>query len=274
MTAPSLNAVPNVGIKLDSENAYRHRLRQLQEQLLAIQQALFRSGQRALVVFEGADASGKGNTIRRITELMDPRSFRVHPIGQPNPVEQGRHYLWRFFRHLPPPGRVAIFDRSWYGRVLVERVEGLASEDQWHRAYREINELERWLVDDGVRLCKFYLSIDRDEQARRFKARLEDPLKSWKLTEEDLRNRARWDDYQEAANQMFTKTHTSLAPWYLIDARHKRPARIAVMEQLVAVLGKDLDTRPPRVDSAFLKTANKALAPTQSSKAQRKKSQS
>lgn len=270
MTAPSLNAVPDVGIKLGTEKAYRQRLRQLQEQLLAIQQALFRSGQRALVVFEGADASGKGGTIRRITELMDPRGFRVHPIGQPNPEEQGRHYLWRFFRHLPPPGRVAIFDRSWYGRVLVERVEGLASEDQWQRAYREINELERWLVDDGVRLCKFYLSIDRDEQARRFKARLEDPLKSWKLTEEDLRNRARWDDYQEAANQMFTETHTLLAPWYLIDAQHKRPARIAVMERLVAMLGKDLDTRPPRVDSAFLKAANKALAPTKSGKARRK----
>lgn len=274
MTAPSLNAVPATGIQLASEKAYRDRLRDLQEQLLTIQQALFRSGQRALVIFEGADASGKGGTIRRITELLDPRGFRVHPIGQPNLEEQGRHYLWRFFRHLPPPGRIAIFDRSWYGRVLVERVEGLASADQWQRAYREINELERWLVDDGVRLCKFYLSIDRDEQARRFKARLEDPLKSWKLTEEDLRNRTRWDDYQEAANQMFNETHTALAPWYLIDAQQKRPARIAVMEQLVTTLGKDLDISLPRVDSAFIKAANKALAPAESSKTRRKRSKS
>jgi len=256
----SLDTPPDLGIKLRSEKAYRSQLRDLQEQLLNIQQALFRSGGRAVLVFEGSDASGKGGSIRRITELMDPRGVRVHPIGQPNPEDQGRHYLWRFFRHLPPPGRVAIFDRSWYGRVLVERVEGFASPAQWQRAYREINELERWLVDDGVRLCKFYLSIDREEQARRFQARLEDPLKNWKLTEEDLRNRARWDDYQHAANQMFAETHTETAPWHLIDAQDKRLTRIAVMQRAVEVLGSDLDTAPPPVDSAFVKAARKALA--------------
>ena len=272
MTAPSLNAVPATGIKLSSEKVYRRRLRKLQEQLLNIQQALFRSGERAVLVLEGADASGKGGTIRRITELMDPRGYRVHPIGQPNPEEQGRHYLWRFFRHLPPPGRVSIFDRSWYGRVLVERVEGFASPAQWQRAYREINELERWLVDDGIRLCKFYLSIDPEEQAQRFLARLDDPLKSWKMTEEDLRNRARWSEYEAASNQMFAETHTAWAPWHLIDANNKRAARIAVMEHTVNALSRDLDTTSPPVDSRFAKTARKALSTPKGRKGRGKKS--
>ena len=268
MNAPSLDRLPDTGIELASKKAYRNRLRRLQVQLLNIQQALFRSGGRAVLVFEGSDASGKGGTIRRITELMDPRGYRVHPVGQPNPEEQGRHYLWRFFRHLPPPGRVAIFDRSWYGRVLVERVEGFARPAQWQRAYREINELERWLVDDGVRLCKFYLSIDREEQGKRFRARLDDPLKNWKLTDEDLRNRARWDDYQDAANQMFSETHTETAPWQLINAQRKRPARIAVMQRIVDVLGRDLDTTPPAVDSDFRAAAREALGPATDQAAQ------
>ena len=147
-------------------------------------------------------------------------------------------------------------------------MEGFARPAQWQRAYREINELERWLVDDGVRLCKFYLSIDREEQGKRFRARLDDPLKNWKLTDEDLRNRARWDDYQDAANQMFSETHTETAPWQLINAQRKRPARIAVMQRIVDVLGRDLDTTPPAVDSDFRAAAREALGPATDEAAQ------
>ena len=147
-------------------------------------------------------------------------------------------------------------------------MEGFARPAQWQRAYREINELERWLVDDGVRLCKFYLSIDREEQGKRFRARLDDPLKNWKLTDEDLRNRARWDDYQDAANQMFSETHTETAPWQLINAQRKRPARIAVMQRIVDVLGRDLDTTPPAVDSDFRAAGREALGPATDEAAQ------
>jgi len=236
VTAPSLNAVPDAGIRLDSEKAYRQRLRQLQEQLLAIQQALFRSGQRALVVFEGADASGKGGTIRRITELMDPRGFRVHPIGQPNPEEQGRHYLWRFFRHLPPPGRVAIFDRSWYGRVLVERVEGFAGDDEWRRAFAEINDFEDQLIESDIVLLKFWLQISKDEQLGRFKAREVTPHKRWKLQDEDWRNRERWDAYNVAAHEMIQQTSVSNSPWILVENESKHYGRIKVLNAVCDAL--------------------------------------
>lgn len=259
MTAPSLHNPPPTAVAFASRKDYESQLEGLQEQLLGIQLALARSGERAIIVFEGVDASGKGGAIRRITRLMDPRGYRVHAVSAPSAEEQSRHYLWRFFRRLPPAGRIAIFDRSWYGRVLVERVEQLASEAAWQRAYREINELERWLTDDGVRLCKFYLSIDKDEQARRFEARLRDPMKSWKFTEEDLRNRRQWDAYFTATNEMFAATHTDHAPWELIEAGDKRSARVAILGKLAAQLGANLAVTPPRPKPDLLAAAAEEL---------------
>lgn len=259
MKTPNLSRPSSLGMEFDDKSVYERELAARQQHFLNIQQALFQNNERAIVLFEGPDASGKGGVIRRATHWLDPRGYRVHAIGAPTDAEQGRHYLWRFFQHLPPPGRIAIFDRSWYGRVLVERVEGLTQAAAWQRAYREINEFERWLVDDGVRLCKVYLSIDADEQARRFIQRLNDPRKYWKLTEEDLRNRERWDDYVAAANDMFAKTHRRRAPWHLVDARHKWQARVHVLGILNAVLGRGLNVKLRAIDPSFLSAASKAL---------------
>ncbi|MEE4202426.1 MAG: polyphosphate kinase [Halieaceae bacterium] len=253
--APSLNRLVSLDKDFKSRKDYEQCLEAHQQTLLQIQQALFRTNERAIVVFEGPDASGKGGVIRRATQWLDPRGFRVHAVGAPRAEEQGRHYLWRFFQHLPPPGRIAIFDRSWYGRVLVERVEELTEESAWRRAYREIKEFERWLIDDGVRLCKVYLSIDRKEQDRRFEERLSNPRKYWKLTEEDIRNRLRWDDYSAAADEMFQETHTKKAPWHLIDGRHKWRTRVHVLGLLCDVLSEGLDIEPPSVDPELLRAA-------------------
>ena len=259
MSTPHLSAITPLKDEFDSKKAYGKALEELQEQMLYIQQALYRQEERAIIVFEGSDASGKGGIIRRMTQLMDPRGFRVHAIGKPNPREQGRHYLWRFFQHLPPPGRIAVFDSSWYGRVLVERVEGFASDAEWQRAYQEINEFERWLTDDGVRLIKVFLSIDEKEQSKRFVERLSNPRKYWKLTDEDLRNRQKWDDYVEATNDLFAHTHTNNAPWLLVDGRHKWRARVHVLRQVIESLSAGIDVEPPAIDPSLLDAAQEAL---------------
>lgn len=259
MATPHLSSVESLVIEFKSHKDYEKQLQALQEQLLHIQQALFHAGERAIILFEGTDASGKGGIIRRMTQMMDPRGFRVHAIGAPHPEEQGRHYLWRFFQHLPPKGRIAIFDRSWYGRVLVERVEAFATEAEWSRAYQEITEFERWLTDDGVRLVKIYLSIDREEQDKRFIERLSNPRKYWKLTEEDLRNREQWDAYTEAVNDMFAKTHSQHAPWQVLDGHHKWSTRVRVLENIVEQLSSNLVIDPPEIDEALLEQARSIL---------------
>lgn len=259
MPPPTLNNAFTIGGDFESKADYQATLEQLQTQLLHVQQAIYRTNQRAVIVFEGTDASGKGGAIRRATATLDPRGYRVHAIGTPNPEDQGRHYLWRFFRQLPPPGRIAIFDRSWYGRVLVERVEGLASRDEWQRAYREITELERWLTDDGIHLIKIYLSIDKDEQARRFEERLNNPSKQWKLTDEDLRNRQQWDAYIAAANDLFQETHTDYAPWQIVNGQSKWKARITVLQLLVDQLSENVGASPSALDSEFERRARAAL---------------
>lgn len=259
MSTPHLSNVTPLDDRVTTKDAYEQALVHAQEQLLHIQQALYQAGERVVLVFEGTDASGKGGIIRRTTQLLDPRGFRVHAVGKPTPDEQGRHYLWRFFRHLPPPGRIAIFDRSWYGRLLVERVEHFAAEHEWQRAFGEIVEFERWLTDDGVRLVKVFLHIDRDEQAQRFEARLSDPRKYWKLTEEDLRNRRNWDHYIEATNDMFARTHTTNAPWHLVDARRKWQARLYVLELLTTSLSRGLIIDPPALDPELLRQAREEL---------------
>ena len=184
-------------------------------------------------MYEGWDASGKGGNIQRITEKLDPRGYHVWSISAPNEVERQYHYLWRFWTHIPARGQIAIFDRSWYGRVLVERVEKFAKKEAWKRAYRELRDFERLLVDDGTVLIKFWLHISKDEQMKRFKEREDDPFKTWKIGPEDWRNREKWDDYVEAAEEMFAETDTPDAPWHLIAANDKHYARIATARIVV-----------------------------------------
>jgi len=196
---------------------------------------------RGLVaVFEGNDAAGKGGAIRRVTAALDPRRFRVRRVGPPDEAERARPWLWRFWRDLPPPGCAALFDRSWYGRVLVERVEGLAEEADWRRAYAEIRDFERQLQDGGLVLAKFWLAIDKETQRERFEAREAVPFKRFKLTPEDWRNRARWDDYAEAAEAMLAETDRPRAPWTPVPAVDKRLARVIVLETLCGRLEKAL----------------------------------
>jgi polyphosphate kinase 2 (PPK2 family) len=183
-----------------------------------------------LVLFEGWDASGKGGAIKRLVQKLDPRGYVVHPIAAPSGEDKEHHYLWRFWRRLPDTGKLALFDRTWYGRVLVERVEGFAARDEWKRAYREINIFERQLIDRGFGLAKFWMHVTPEEQLQRFEARKTDPFKSWKLTDEDWRNREQWDVYKEAVDEMLLKTSTPRAPWTVVEGNDKLFARVKVLE--------------------------------------------
>ena len=193
-------------------------------------------------MFEGPDAAGKGGAIRRVNEALDARNYQVHGIAAPTDEEKAQHYLWRFWRCLSRAGVITIFDRSWYGRVLVERVEGLATEDEWRRSYAEINEFEDQLIDHGIVLVKYWVHITKDEQFARFKLREKTPYKRWKLTDEDWRNRDRWDEYEQAVNDMVQYTSTSAAPWTLVEGNDKRFARVKVVktfcDRLTAALGE------------------------------------
>jgi polyphosphate kinase 2 (PPK2 family) len=225
--------------RIDPE-LYRARLAELQQRLaLATRHPEF--AQRNVVcVFEGMDAAGKGGAIRRLTQALDARRYRTIPIASPVDEERAQPYLWRFWRHLPGPGRFTIYDRSWYGRVLVERVEGFCSSSDWLRAYGEINDFEAQLVRHGTIICKFWLQISKAEQLKRFKAREKSRFKRFKITEEDWRNRDRWDDYQIAASDMVERTSTPDARWTLVAANDKNHARIQVLETIVTAIEKAL----------------------------------
>ena len=197
-----------------AEDEYKPKLKNLQLKLLGLQRELSETRNSVLVVFEGPDAAGKGGAIKRLVERLDPRLYRVHSIVKPTQEEYQRHYLWRFWNKLPPYGQMTVFDRSWYGRVLVERVEGFAAEKEWRRAYEEINEFERCLTDDGTLIVKIYLHISKEEQLGRFKRREADPYKHWKINDEDWRNRRKWDEHNVAAQEAFTRTSTARAPWH------------------------------------------------------------
>jgi polyphosphate:AMP phosphotransferase len=225
----------DLSARLDREE-YRERLDELQAEARKLTSKARRKGLSTALVFEGWDAAGKGGAIRRITAAMDARDFHVVPIAAPTDEERARHYLWRFWRHLPRAGRTVIFDRSWYGRVLVERVEGFAREDEWRRAYSEINEFESQFVEHGMLVRKFWLHIDPDEQMHRFREREKTAYKKYKLTDEDYRNRERWDDYVAAVNEMVARTSTAAAPWILVSANDKRWARVRVLEELCSGL--------------------------------------
>jgi polyphosphate:AMP phosphotransferase len=208
---------------------YKKQLQECQARLNQLHRKALKKKISTILLFEGPDAAGKGGAIRRITAALDARHYQVIPIAAPTDEERAHHYLWRFWRHLSRAGRINIFDRSWYGRVLVERVEGFAAEAEWKRAFAEINEFEEQLTDHGILLLKYWVHITKDEQLERFEARKQIPHKRWKLTEEDWRNREKWDDYEWAVNDIVEHTSTHSAPWVLVEGNDKRFSRIKVI---------------------------------------------
>ena len=238
---------------------YETKLARLQVRLKEISLAYQAQSHRAVIVLEGWDASGKGGVIRRLHWPLDPRGLKVWPIGVPTPEELDRHYLYRFWTRLPRSGQLVVFDRSWYGRVLVERIEGYAAKTAWQRAYSEINEFERLLDDDGIRLVKLFLHVTPEEQLARFRARFDNPLKRWKLSMDDLRNRARWAEYEAAIEEMFCKTATVRQPWTVIPANSKYYARLAAIGAIVKRLADGVDLAPAGLDPGFEQRARKLL---------------
>ena len=220
---------------------YKKKKKDLQKRMEKLHNQMYLQRVPVVLAFEGWDAGGKGGAIKRITQCMDARGYEVVPIASPNDIEKAHHYLWRFWNHFPKDGHMAIFDRTWYGRVLVERVEGFATEEEWKRAYQEINDMEAHLVKSGTIVLKFWMHIDKDEQEKRFKQRMETPEKQWKITDEDWRNRDKWDDYEKAVDEMMLRTSTTEAPWHIIEANSKLYARIKVLEIVVEALEKRLE---------------------------------
>ncbi len=235
-STPTLGAV-DFNLRLEREE-YRQQLLPLQLELRSLAYSLYQQQRSLVVVYEGWDASGKGGNIRRVTERLDPRGYEVFSIASPTGEDSTHHYLWRFWRRLQPPRekQILIFDRSWYGRVLVERVEGFADPTEWKRSFREINDFERQLIDHGILLVKFWVHISKEEQLQRFEHRRQTPHKRWKITDEDWRNRKKWDDYQEAVDDMLLKTSTLRAPWTIVEGNDKLYARIKSLQTLVEVL--------------------------------------
>jgi polyphosphate:AMP phosphotransferase len=219
---------------------YKPALDDLQEEVGRLGWLASAHARSTVVVFEGWDAAGKGGAIRRLTRALDARLYKVHSIAAPSEEERAHHYLWRFWRHVPRAGHFTIYDRSWYGRVLVERVEGFASETEWRRAYREINDFEEQLVEGGVSLVKIFLHIDPDEQLRRFEERQSVAYKRHKITEEDWRNREKWGAYRAAIDDMVARTSSAVAPWTLVPANDKRSARLDVLRAVRDRLRTDL----------------------------------
>ena len=212
-----------------SNKDYKKQIDELQERARLVSHFSYKKKKSIILVFEGWDAAGKGGAIRRLTSRIDPRLYTVSSIAAPNEVERNHHYLWRFWNKIPAHGNIGIFDRSWYGRVLVERVEGFTTEENWQRAFGEIVNFEDDLSDSGAIIIKYWLHVSSEEQLKRFNARKDDPLKRWKLTEEDWRNRDKWSLYEEAAEEAFSKTHKPNAPWHIIPANDKYFARTEVL---------------------------------------------
>lgn len=224
-----------------TEEEYDTLLNQYQKRLRELHNELYRKKIPVIIAYEGWDAAGKGGNIKRITEALDPRGYEVHPIASPEPHEKARHYLWRFWNRLPKTGHVAIFDRTWYGRVMVERLEGFCSENDWQRAYVEINEFEKELADWNAVIVKFWVQIDKDTQLARFKERENTPEKRWKITDEDWRNREKWDLYEEAVNEMLQKTNTVYAPWHILESNDKKYARIKALKTVIEAIEKKME---------------------------------
>lgn len=235
------SSLSNIDLSLSyTKEEYKEKLIKLQNKVSILHNELYRRRIPLIIGFEGWDAGGKGGAIKRLTEKMDPRGYVVNLTAAPNDIEKAHHYLWRFWQKVPKAGHVAIFDRTWYGRVMVERIEGFCSKEEWQRAYKEINDMEADFTHSGAIVLKFWMQIDKDEQERRFKARMENPEKQWKITEEDWRNREKWDQYEEAVNEMIIRTSTSYAPWTIVEGNCKYYARIKVLETVIAAIEEKL----------------------------------
>lgn len=219
---------------------YEAKLDKLQKKIEKLHGELYRRRIPVVLGFEGWDAGGKGGAIKRLTAKMDARGYAVNPTASPNDIEKAHHYLWRFWRAMPKAGHVAIFDRTWYGRVMVERIEGFCTKEEWQRAYKEINDMEKDLCDAGAIVIKFWMHIDKDEQERRFKERQENPEKQWKITDEDWRNREKWDQYEDAVNEMLLRTSTDYAPWVVVEGNDKYYARVKVLKTVVDAIEERL----------------------------------
>ena len=237
---PKLSEV-GLSDKFIDEKEYQQKLKVLQSRLGELHNRLYRKRVPVIITYEGWDAAGKGGNIKRVTGALDPRGYEVHPIASPEPHEKARHYLWRFWTRLPKDGHIAVFDRTWYGRVMVERLEGFCSENDWKRAYNEINEFEKELHDWGAVIIKFWVQIDKDTQLERFTERQNNPEKQWKITDEDWRNREKWDQYEMAVDEMLKKTSTTYAPWHILESVDKKYARIKALKIIIKELEKVLD---------------------------------
>jgi len=245
------------GKHLDGD--YDEELAKLQKRLSHIQTAHIIHRRRAVILFEGWDAAGKGGIIKRLTGEWDPRYFEVWPISAPTDEEKAHHFLWRFWRRLPAQHSIAVFDRSWYGRVLVERVEGFASEAEWKRGYDEINDFEKQQTGTATTLVKVFIHVTQETQDKRLRDRLEHPWKRWKTGLEDYRNRAKRSEYMDAMHDMFRETDTKAAPWIVIDGNNKKAGRIAALTAIADRLEKNVPMTPPELDPEVEKVARKAL---------------
>ncbi len=236
----SMKKMPKLSeVNLDKtikEEDYKKELDKLQERLSELHNEIYHKKIPVIIAYEGWDAAGKGGNIKRVAAALDPRGYEVHPIASPEPAEKARHYLWRFWNRLPKDGHIAIFDRTWYGRVMVERLEGFCSENDWQRAYNEINEFEKELADWNAVIIKFWVHIDKDTQLARFTDRQNTPEKQWKITDEDWRNREKWDQYEEAVDEMLEKTSTKFAPWHILESNDKHYARIKALKIIIKAI--------------------------------------
>ena len=239
---PRLSEIPLDGKEVGDE-AYKAELKELQAKLGSLHNRLYRKRVPVIITYEGWDAAGKGGAIKRLTEKMDARGYVVNPTAAPNDLEKAHHYLWRFWKNMPKDGHIAIFDRTWYGRVMVERIEGFCTQEEWKRAYKEINDMEKDLADAGAVVLKFWMQIDKKEQEKRFRQRQENPEKQWKITEEDWRNREKWEQYEEAVNEMLIRTSTEYAPWIVVEGNDKYYARLKVLETVIDALEKRISKK-------------------------------
>jgi len=224
-----------------SKDEYRKKLAKLQSKLAELQVKLANSDKSLCLVFEGWDAAGKGGCIKRVTQALNPRGYKAFPVPAPTAEEKSHTHLWRFARNMPAPGQITIFDRSWYGRMMVEPIEGFCNPQEYSRAAAEINLFESSCYNDHIIFIKFWIDITKAEQLKRFKARAADPMKNWKLTDEDWRNRKKWDTYEKYVNSMIKQTNTNYAPWIDVECVDKRYGRIKVLETIIDVLKKELD---------------------------------
>jgi len=244
-----------------SRDVYKRDLRKLQDELNELCWQAYKQKRSIVLVFEGVDAGGKGGAIRRFTNAIDARLYRAIPVAAPTDEEKAQHYLWRFWRHIPRAGYITIYDRSWYGRVLVERVEGFATDTEWRRAYSEINQFEEQLSETGILLFKFWLQVSQEEQLRRFKDREKVPYKRYKITDEDWRNREKWPQYKAAVNDMVVHTSTESASWTLVEGDDKPFARIKVLKTLRDGLKKALEDGDFNAPSGYIPCGRKRKQP-------------